>query len=179
MGDFHQNGNIATLHNLSDRPVEALESDLIEFSRHRPMGLVIPSLYSELATPALENIVRELSRVPYLNEIIIGLDRATEDEYRHALEFFDRLPQHHRVLWNDGPRLRALDAKLIENGLSPAEPGKGRNVWFCYGYALATGRASTIALHDADIKTYKRDMLARLIYPVANPNFSFDFSKGY
>lgn len=179
MGDFHQNGNIATLHNLSDRPVEALESDLIEFSRHRPMGLVIPSLYSELATPALENIVRELSRVPYLNEIIIGLDRATEDEYRHALEFFDRLPQHHRVLWNDGPRLRALDAKLVENGLSPAEPGKGRNVWFCYGYALATGRASTIALHDADIKTYKRDMLARLIYPVANPNFSFDFSKGY
>ena len=179
MGDFHQNGKIATLHNLSDRPVEELEADLIEFSRHRPMGLVIPSLYSELETPALENIVRELTRVPYLNEIVIGLDRADESEYRKALEFFGRLPQHFRVLWNDGPRLRALDAKLEEKGLSPSEPGKGRNVWFCYGYTLATGRASTVALHDADIKTYKRDMLARLIYPVANPNFSYDFSKGY
>lgn len=179
MGDFHQNGNIATLHNLNDRTVEDLERELIEFSRHRLLGLVIPSLYSELETPALENIVRELSRVPYLNEIIIGLDRATEDEYRHALEFFGRLPQHHRVLWNDGPRLRAVDEKLKAKGLSPSEPGKGRNVWFCYGYALATGRAAAIALHDADIKTYKREMLARLIYPVANPSFSFDFSKGY
>ena len=179
MGDFHQNGNIATLHNLADRPVEELEADLIEFSRHRLMGLVIPSLYSELETPALQNIVRELTRVPYLNEIVIGLDRADAAEYRHALEFFGKLPQHHRVLWNDGPRLRALDAKLAEKGLSPTEPGKGRNVWFCYGYVLATGRASTVALHDADIKTYKREMLARLIYPVANPNFSFDFSKGY
>ncbi len=179
MGDFHQNGNIATLHNLSERPVDEIERELIDFSRQRLMGLVVPSLYSELATPALENIVRELSAVPYLNEIVIGLDRADEAEYRHALEFFGRLPQHHRVLWNDGPRLRALDAKLAERGLSPSEPGKGRNVWFCYGYILATGRASAIALHDADIKTYKRDMLARLIYPVANPSFSFDFSKGF
>jgi glucosyl-3-phosphoglycerate synthase len=179
LGDFHQNGNIATLHNLTARPVEALEKDLIEFSRKRLMGLVIPSLYSELATPALENIVCELSRVPYLNQIVIGLDRASESEYRHALEFFGRLPQHHRVLWNDGPRLRALDEKLREKGLAPSEPGKGRNVWFCYGYIIATGRASTVALHDADIKTYKREMLARLIYPVANPSFSFDFSKGY
>lgn len=179
MGDFHQNGNIATLHNLSNRPVEELERDLIEFSRHRPMGLIIPSLFSELKTPALAQIVDELRRVPYLNEIVIGLDQADEAEYRHALEFFGKLPQHHRVLWNDGPRLRALDAKLAEKGLSPCEPGKGRNVWFCSGYVLATGRASSVALHDADIKTYKRELLARLIYPVANPNFSYYFSKGY
>ncbi|MFK7888258.1 MAG: glycosyl transferase [Gammaproteobacteria bacterium] len=179
MGDFHQNGNIATLHNLTDRKVDDLERDLIEFSRYRPMGLVVPSLYSELSTPALETIVSELSRVPYLNEIVIGLDRADETQYRHALEFFGRLPQHHRVLWNDGPRLRALDAQLKEHGLSPSEPGKGRNVWFCYGYVMASRRASSVALHDADIKTYKRDLLARLIYPVANPNFSFKFSKGY
>ncbi len=179
MGDFHQNGNIATLHNLNNRPVAELEKELIEFSRYRPMGLVIPSLYSELETPALDNIVRELVPVPYLNEIVIGLDRADEDQYRKALEFFDRLPQHHVVLWNDGPRLREIDERLKKKGLSPTEPGKGRNVWFCYGYALATGRAASIALHDADIKTYKRELLARLIYPVANPNSGFVFSKGY
>ncbi|MDX1517304.1 MAG: hypothetical protein R3288_10715, partial [Woeseiaceae bacterium] len=125
------------------------------------------------------NIVRELTRVPYLNEIIIGLDRADEAQYRHALEFFGRLPQHYRVLWQDGPRLRALDARLDEAGLAPTNPGKGRNVWYCYGYALASGRAAAVALHDCDIKTYRRDLLARLIYPVANPNFSFDFCKGF
>ena len=179
MGDFHQNGKITTLHNLTQRPVEDLEQDLIEFSRHRLLGLVLPSLYSELETPALENIVRELTRVPYLNEIIIGLDRADEAQYRHALEFFGRLPQHYRVLWQDGPRLRALDARLDEAGLAPTNPGKGRNVWYCYGYALASGRAAAVALHDCDIKTYRRDLLARLIYPVANPNFSFDFCKGF
>ena len=179
MADFHQNGNIATLHNLSDRPVEDLEKDLIEFSRTRLMGLVLPSLYSELQTDALETIVRELTRVPYLNEIVIGLDRADVNEYRHALKFFDRLPQHHRVLWQDGPRLRALDARLAEQDLAPTQPGKGRNVWYCYGYILASGRASAVALHDCDIKTYQRDLLARLTYPVANPGFSFDFSKGY
>ncbi|MFK8051608.1 MAG: glycosyl transferase [Woeseiaceae bacterium] len=179
MGDFHQNGKIATLHNLANRPVEALESELIDFSRHRLMGLVIPSLYSELETPALENIVCELTRVPYLNQIVVGLDQATQSQYQHALSFFDRLPQHHRVLWNDGPRLRALDDQLKQEGLAPTEPGKGRNVWYCYGYMLASGRAATVALHDADIKTYKRDMLARLLYPVANPAFSFNFAKGF
>lgn len=179
MGDFHQNGKITTLHNLTQRPVADLEHDLIEFSRHRLLGLVLPSLYSELQTPALENIVQELLHVPYLNEIVIGIDRADENEYRHALEFFGRLPQNHRVLWNDGPRLKAVDAKLAGHGLAPTHPGKGRNVWYCYGYTLASGRAEAIALHDCDIRTYSRDLLARLIYPVANHNFSFDFCKGY
>ena len=45
--------------------------------------------------------------------------------------------------------------------------------------AATSGTATAIALHDCDIKTYRRDLLARLIYPVANHNFSFDFSKGY
>ena len=108
MGDFHQNGLVTTLHNLSRRPVQELERELLEFSKSRPMCLVLPCLYSELQGPALENIVDELCQVPYLDEIIIGLDRATEAEYRHAREYFSRLPQRHRVLWNDGPRLLAL-----------------------------------------------------------------------
>ena len=52
-------------------------------------------------------------------------------------------------------------------------------MWFCFGYALACKRSKAIALHDCDIKTYDRSMLARLLYPVANPNFNYEFSKGY
>ncbi|WP_430462037.1 glycosyl transferase [Thalassolituus sp. LLYu03] len=179
MADFYQNGIITTLHNLTDRPLDDLEKELISFSRLRPMGLVLPSLFSELQGPALGNIIADVARVPYLNEIVIGLDRANENEYRHAREFFSQLPQHHRILWNDGPRLRKIDALLEAEGLAPKEMGKGRNVWYCYGYVLASGRAEAVALHDCDIVTYDRSLLARLIYPVANPNFNYEFAKGY
>jgi len=179
MGDFYQNGVITTLHNLCERPVEELERELTQFSRQRPLSLVLPSLFSELEGPALPRILDDLCQVPYLAEIVIGLDRADENQYRHALQFFDRLPQHHRVLWNDGPRLRAIDAELQELGLAPREAGKGRNVWYCLGYVLATGRAESVALHDCDILTYDRGLLARLIYPVANPAFNYEFCKGY
>ncbi len=128
MSDFHQSGSITTLHNLTDRPIDEMEAELVEFSKKRPMALILPSLFSELEGEALPHIVEELKKVPYLGEITIGLDRASEDEYRHALKFFDGLPQHKRVLWNDGPRLRAIDAELQDHGLSPVEAGKGRNV---------------------------------------------------
>ncbi|MCT7358691.1 glycosyl transferase [Thalassolituus pacificus] len=179
MADFYQNGIITTLHNLVDRPLDELEKELISFSRIRPMSLVLPSLYSELSGPALDNIINDVAKVPYLNEIVIGLDRADEKEYGHAREFFSRLPQHHRILWNDGPRLRKIDELLQNEGLAPKEMGKGRNVWYCYGYVLASGRAESVALHDCDIVTYDRSMLARLIYPVANPAFNYEFAKGY
>ncbi len=179
MGDFYQNGIITTLHNLTDRDINDLETELTQFSKSRPMSLVLPSLYSELQGPALDNIVQELTQVPYLEEIVIGLDRADRDQYQHALEFFNRLPQSHRVLWNDGPRLRAIDERLKAEGLAPTEMGKGRNVWYCLGYVLARGKTESVALHDCDILTYDRSMLARLIYPVANPTFNYEFCKGF
>tara|TARA_Y100001934_G_scaffold214422_1_gene253999 strand:- start:207 stop:1322 length:1116 start_codon:yes stop_codon:yes gene_type:complete len=143
------------------------------------MALVLPSLFSELEGPALGHIIDEIAKVPYINEIIIGLDQADEAQYRHALKFFSRLPQPHRVLWNDGPRLRAIDERLQARGLSPQEPGKGRNVWYCLGYVLASGQSEAIALHDCDILTYDRRLLAQLFYPVANPGFNYEFCKGF
>lgn len=179
MADFYQNGIITTLHNLSRRPVEDIEEELRNFSKKRPMSLILPSLFSELEGDALPNIVNHLTQADYLNEIVIGLDRANEKQYRHALQFFKKLPQHHRVLWNEGPRLQALDAELQELNLAPKELGKGRNVWYCMGYTLASNRSESVALHDCDIVTYDRELLARLIYPVANPRFNYEFCKGF
>lgn len=179
MADFYQNGIITTLHNLTERHLADLESDLLRFSRQRPMGLLLPSLYSELEGEALPRIIANLKTVPYLSEIVIGLDRADQGQYQSALAFFNQLPQHHRVLWNDGPRLMALDAELKALDLAPKEMGKGRNVWYCMGYILASGKAESVALHDCDIVTYTSELLARLIYPVANPLFNYEFCKGY
>jgi len=52
-------------------------------------------------------------------------------------------------------------------------------VWTCFGYFLASNRGKAVALHDCDILTYKRDMLARLFYPIANPAFTYKFCKGF
>ncbi|MBS9402930.1 glycosyl transferase [Halomonas sp. TRM85114] len=179
MSDFHQNGIITDFHNLTRRPVEELEADLVVFSVRRPMSLILPSLFSELEGPALSHIVDEIAQVPYLNEVVIGLDGADREQFGYAREFFARLPQHHRLLWNDGRRLRALDAELDERGLAPQQPGKGRNVWYCGGYVQASGRGTVVALHDCDILTYERGMLARLFYPVAHPHLNYEFCKGY
>jgi len=179
MTDFFQNGIITTMHNLCDRPVAELNEDLLRFSKERPMALILPCLYSELGHPALADIVSKLAEAPYLSDIVIGLDRANAEQYEHALEYFSVLPQRHHVLWNDGPRLQEIDKSLADAGLAPMERGKGSNVWYCMGYVQALEGISAVALHDCDIRTYEPDLLARLLYPVANPNFSYQFCKGF
>jgi glucosyl-3-phosphoglycerate synthase len=180
VSDFFQNGTITTLHNLGDRPVSEIEEELKKFTHQgSPIALVLPSLYDELKHDALENIIQELQKVEYLNQVIIGLDRATKEEFEHAKQYFSRLPQNYKILWNDGPNLKAVDELLRTHDLAPKELGKGRNVWYCMGYFLASGVSQTLALHDCDITTYRKDLLARLLYPVANPVFGFKFCKGY
>ena len=179
MADFYQNGTVTTLHNLAQREPENMAAELLEFSKKRSLGLILPSLFSELEGKALPDIINKIKDVKYLSEIVIGLDRADLAQYKHALSFFGQLPQHHRVLWNDGPRLQAIDAKLQALGLAPKELGKGRNVWYCMGYILASGKTESIALHDCDILTYERELLDRLLYPVANPLFNYEFAKGF
>jgi glucosyl-3-phosphoglycerate synthase len=36
-----------------------------------------------------------------------------------------------------------------------------------------------IAVHDSDILTYERSLLARLIYPLVHPSMEYEFAKGY
>ena len=143
------------------------------------MALIIPCLYDEIGTAALDGIISELAGADYLDLIVIGLDDATESEFHRAKEFFGRLPQRHMILWNDGPRLQAVNDRLASRGLAPIQRGKGSNVWYCLGAVLADGRAQVVAQHDADIVGYSRALLARLIYPVAHPGFGYRFAKGY
>jgi glucosyl-3-phosphoglycerate synthase len=179
LADFHQTGAVATLHRLVGYDYAEVERRLIQFSGTRKTTLILPSLFSELETPALANIVDCLSEVPYLDQIVIGLDRADEEQFRFAKDYFSRLPQDHVVIWNDGPRMGKVQGAIANAGLTSGEPGKGRNVWYCIGYTLASQNADVVALHDCDITTYSREMLARLIYPVANPGFPYQFCKGY
>ena len=179
MGDFHQTETISTLHRLKKDNVDQLEEQLNEFSQNRPIALVLPCLYSELQRVALKNILEKLKDITYLNEIVITIGRADEDQFKHAQEYFSVLPQNYKLIWDDGEKIQSLFNLLKENGLDVGEPGKGRAAWIAYGYVLAREESEVIALHDCDVLTYNRELLARLCYPLANPNMDYEFCKGY
>ncbi|MDD3179282.1 MAG: hypothetical protein PHQ04_02905 [Opitutaceae bacterium] len=180
MSDFFQTGAIATLHRLGRTDLPRLERELIQFSQETPIALVLPCHVREIGTKALRGIIRELKSVPYLKQIIVGIDGATRlRDWQKARRCFRQLPQKPVLLWNDGPRMLALFKKLDEAEIFPGPSGKGRNVWTCFGYVLASEQARMVAMHDCDISTYNRELLARLCYPVANPALGFDFCKGY
>ena len=184
MGSFYQNGIVANLHDFSygsssENNYKKLENELVHFSKDNPMELILPSLFSEINGSALPNIVNEINKTKFLNHVVVGLDKSNSQESKTAFKFFDQLKIPFSILWNDGPRLMELDEELKEKGLAPREFGKGRNVWYCIGMTLARGKAESVALHDCDILTYEKSLLAKLFYPVANPFFNFQFCKGY
>ncbi|MBL8075298.1 MAG: glycosyl transferase [Nitrospira sp.] len=179
MSDFYQNGVVTVLHRLGQPNTEQLEQELERYAKTTPIALVLPSLYAELERPALKRIVDILSDVRYINEIVISLDHASALEFRLAKQFFSQLPQRVRVIWNDGARIQAILNVLVSHEIDIGHQGKGRGCWTAYGYVLARGQSQVIALHDCDIVSYDRQYLARLCYPIANPNLAYEFCKGY
>lgn len=178
MSDFFQNGVIATFHKLGKINLKKLETDLKEFSKIRPISLVLPSLYREFSSGALPNIMKVLKKVHYLDQIVLCLDQANTEQFKKVKSHF-RDVKKLIILWNDGPRMKELYRLLEKNNLSPGKSGKGRAVWIALGYVLARGKSRVIALHDCDIINYDRAMLARLCYPVATPNSEYEFCKGF
>jgi len=189
MADFHQEPQITTLHALYEAFDSAtylthLERKLDAHARHQHISLLLPSLHSEMGNAGvLDRIIECIAEVHYLSSVVVALGGATDEaQYREAKEFFGRLatPRRElRVVWIDGPRIQALLAEMAEREIPTGEQGKGQSVWVTLGYLFARAQANIIALHDCDIVTYSRTMLARLIEPIANPNNDFQFCKGY
>ncbi len=180
MADFHQTGVLATFHRLGALDLKRLETDLREFSRLRPIALVLPTTPQELDSPALKRILSNLKEIPYLNEIVITLGR-TEDpaHFAQARKLFSVLPQRHKIVWATGPRFSELYKLLEDNDLSVGPDGKGRSAWVAYGYILAREESEVVGLHDCDIVNHSREMVGRLFYPVASPDINYAFCKGY
>lgn len=179
MSDFYQTGAVATFHRLGKNNLEELESRLTRYADNRPIALVLPSLFGEIGGEALKTIINELKKVHYIKEIVVTLGPASDTEFSAARRFFSSLPQKVRVIWNNGKRMRKIYRAIEAEELPTGPEGKGRSVWMAYGYVLARHEYNAIVLHDCDIVTYSRDMLARLCYPVSNPSLDYDFCKGY
>ncbi|NOZ69745.1 MAG: glycosyl transferase [Deferribacteres bacterium] len=179
MADFHQTGVIATFHKLGRAKLEKIENELLWYSKERPIALVLPSLYSELEGRALKNIIHELKKIRYLKEVIVTLGPCTEEEFNHAKKFFSVLPQTTKIIWNNGKRVSEVYKTIKSAGLQLGDTGKGQSAWMAYGYVIAQKNISVIALHDCDILTYNREMLAKLCYPTTSPILEYEFCKGY
>ena len=179
MSDFYQTGVVATFHRLGKCDLEKIEDELCRYAEARPIALVLPSLYSELAGEALQGIVRDLQEVKYIKEIVVTLGPASREEFKKAKEYFSVLPQRTNLIWNSGERIDGVYDAIRKAGLVTGEEGKGRSVWMAFGYILSRQDFHTVAIHDCDILSYNRHLLARLCYPVTNPNLDYDFCKGY
>lgn len=184
VADFYQSGSITTLHRFGAADLDRLEGQIAAYTETRPVALVLPCLYAELRHGRVQPIAAALEGVPYLENVVISLDGATErsqvDEVRRIFSRVEtRDPRGPIVLWNDGPQTQDLLTEMRKEGLEPGEMGKGRALWLAFGVVLALGRARVIAVHDCDIRDYRRDLLARLCFPAVHPHQHFEFAKGY
>jgi glucosyl-3-phosphoglycerate synthase len=179
MADFCQNGVITTLQKLKERPVEDIERELKAISRKHKMVLLLPALVTEFDGVAMPKIIDELKAVDYLDKIVLSLDRADEKQFNRIRKIMSVLTVDGRVVWHDGPMMKALQKELMDAEFNLENPGKGRSVWMSLGYILSDQDVYAIALHDCDIVNYKREIVARLVYPIVHPALSFEFSKGY
>ena len=179
VADFSQTGGVPTLHDLLHRRVSDLEWDLRTWAASGPMALIIPCLASEISSDAFHTILAEVASADWLTRVVVGLDQADETDFRNARRLVEALPQRGDVVWNDSEAILRIEEGLAARGLAPRSRGKGRNVWYCLGAVLAGETEPLIAIHDADIVGYSRELLARLVYPVAHPGFGYCFAKGY
>lgn len=175
MADFHIN-KVPTFSILQHESCQAMETKVMLASARIPIGVLIPALYSDLASNAMRNIIKVLAETRYIKKIYISLDRANKDEFKDATEIVAPLGEKASLVWNDKPEVIEIIDR-IEKQLTIGSRGKGRAVWTCLGYIIGKSEVSALAFHDADIVTYDRDFLTRLLFPLMY--LRFQFVKGY
>jgi len=179
MSDFYQTGVVSTLHRLGQLDLKALEAELKEHAKHRPIALILPTTFSDFQGEAFKNILKTLTGVNYLKEIVVVMNKTNAMEFMQAKKTLSQFPFKPKIVWSSGARIGELYKLLQKNELDIGEDGKGRSVWIALGYVVANEKSEVIALHDCDILTYNREFLARLCYPLANPSMGYEFCKGF
>lgn len=163
MPDFLQTGSILTLPLLQE-DAPRLRADLTAWSLRRPLALLLPCHARDLESLALTRIIAIVAGIPWISYVIVGLDGADEQQHREAMLKFKDIGH---------------DFELVHHDTSATAPGKGRNIRD--SARLLAGRPDifAVAIHDCDIRTYSRDFLARLCWPVLHPDAGIQACKGY
>ncbi len=179
MSDFFQSGNITTINILGEKGSSIIEEHLNKFSKRKKTAVLIPVLYSDYIRPAMKRILKIMEDINFIHEVVLSLGRASKEKFERVKEEIKSHPRNITVLWMDNPKIKDMIYDLEKANLKIGPEGKGKSCWTGFGYILAKGEADIIALHDSDIETYSKEMLARLIYPLVSPHLPFEFSKGF
>lgn len=170
MSDLSQHGLIATLQRLQHHA--GLEEELERGCREHPVALILPCHAGDLGRPALRRICRELSGARFLAEVVVPVNGLERGERHGVSAFFrDELRLPHRLLW--------CDTEEGDRPHSAFRPGKGANVWASIGLLLRERQVRSFLLADADVTTFRREMLARLAFALVDPRLGYAFAKSY
>jgi glucosyl-3-phosphoglycerate synthase len=180
MPDFSQRGPITTLHDLGLADSATLESMLRKGVRECPLGLVLPLTAADMRAAPFAVMAEKLAEADYVHTTVVVLNRTeSAEDYLEAQRLLAPLGDRVKILWTDGPRGAEALADLEAGGFNVSVPGKGRAVWFAFGFLLADPRLKAFILQDGDIENYDNDMLVRLALPMAHPGMDFQFCKAY
>ncbi|MBN2459896.1 hypothetical protein JXB28_06450 [Candidatus Woesearchaeota archaeon] len=162
-----------------EKPDEARKI-IVSTKEEKPVSLFLPSTYEDAIAPPMRNIISVLEGITYLDEIVIGLDKAdTEEKFKEVKSLTDHLPN--RVLiWNDSPEMQRLYQEISDDDLK-ISPGKGRNLWTGLGDRFERKNYNSMILHDCDIQPgfYSENILLSLLFPLVHPKIGVHFVKAY
>ena len=106
MADFHQNV-LTTFTRLEDEDLGRMEKSLQRLARRVPIGIIIPALFPDLSSPAMQSIIQQLAQMTFIGKIYLSLDRVTAEEYRQAREIVLPIQRNCVLLYGPCPRPRA------------------------------------------------------------------------
>ena len=181
MSSFAQKSTKVTSFYLLGKSPHPLKQELRQHSKWKKAILIVPLLASEYTDlenrPVFENILKQLRSAKYLSRIIFGLDQAEIEDVRELARLVERYELKNCLIQhNDGPGFSAIYDKLSEAGFGLNVRGKGRNMFLSFGIAMALG-GKTVGIIDADIRTFQKEQLDRLFYPVQV--LDYQFSKAF
>jgi glucosyl-3-phosphoglycerate synthase len=158
----HHDGAMTTLHDFGDVPDWNEELPLAE------CAVVLPMTGAECGRAVTADLLETLASVGP-GSVVVPV-RAAADRIADVATWLEGFDLPLIPLWCGSP---ALSETLTDAGIS-ASTGKGRDVWL--GVGVACERAEYVVVHDADVGSYERDHVARLLWPLTR---SASFSKGY
>ncbi len=180
MSDFYQHEVIATLHRLGESSLEKLEDELVHNAKRRPIALIIPVTLEDSRNEVFDYILGQLAEVKYVKRYIFAVGKTEEPgEFAQIQSKVKNAIPEATLIWANSQRIKGMLERMEASDLHVGGDGKGRSVWLAYGYVIARDDCRVMALHDADIVNYNRELLARLVYPVASVRHNYEFSKGY
>ena len=83
MSDFQQNV-VPTFTRLAVEDLGRMEKRIVRAARRIPVGVIIPALFTDLSSPAMQHIISELATMNFVKRVYISLDRSSDEEFQQS-----------------------------------------------------------------------------------------------